>query len=74
MVPKTGWQPASSSIWPLRIVIIVILSLLIFAFLLFLKMLNREHENEKMLEVMSNLAQVGAWSFNLEKNRCFGQT
>ena len=33
VVPKTGWQPASSSIWPLRIVIIVILSLLIFAFL-----------------------------------------
>ena len=30
-------------------------------------MLNREHENEKMLEVMSNLAQVGAWSFDLEK-------
>ncbi|NWL14960.1 response regulator [Pseudoalteromonas sp. Scap03] len=71
VVPKTGWQPASSSIWPLRIVIIVILSLLIFAFLLFLKMLNREHENEKMLEVMSNLAQVGAWSFNLEKKQVF---
>ena len=71
VVPKTGWQPASSSVWPLRIVISVILSLLIFAFLLFLKMLNREHENEKMLEVMSNLAQVGAWSFDLEKKQVF---
>lgn len=71
VMPNQGWHPASSSIWPLRFVIIAILSLLTVAFLFFLKMLNREQENEKMLEVMSNLAEVGAWSYNVEKRQVF---
>ena len=45
--------------------------MLISAFLFYLKILNREQESERMLEVMSNLAQVGAWSFNLEKKHVF---
>ena len=71
VIPKQGWQPVSSSIWPLRFIILTVLGLLISAFLFYLKILNREQESERMLEVMSNLAQVGAWSFNLEKKHVF---
>ncbi|XQF92867.1 ATP-binding protein [Pseudoalteromonas espejiana] len=42
-----------------------------WAFLFFLKMLNRQQQNEKMLEAMSDLAQIGAWSFNLETKQAY---
>lgn len=71
VVPKKGWSPVSSSIWPLRVAIIIICGLLIWAFLFFLKMFNRQQKNEKMLEVMSDLALVGAWSFNLENKQAY---
>ena len=66
VAPKIGWSPPNSAVWPLRLSIIIICGLLIWAFLFFLKMLNRQQQNEKMLEAMSDLAQIGAWSFNLE--------
>ena len=34
-------------------------------------MLNRQQQNEKMLEAMSDLAQIGAWSFNLETKQVY---
>ena len=71
VAPKEGWSPAPSTIWPLRIAIIIICGLLIWAFLFFLKMLNRQQQNEKMLEAMSDLAQIGAWSFNLETKQVY---
>ncbi|HEA17467.1 MAG TPA: response regulator [Pseudoalteromonas prydzensis] len=69
--PKTGWAPPSSAIWPLRLAIFTICGLLILAFLVFLKMLNRQLQNEKMLITMSSLAKIGAWSFNLETQQVY---
>ncbi|MEL0641883.1 ATP-binding protein [Pseudoalteromonas aliena] len=71
VAPKVDWSPPISAIWPLRLSIIIICGLLIWAFLFFLKMLNRQQQNEKMLEAMSDLAQTGAWSFNLEKKQVY---
>jgi signal transduction histidine kinase/CheY-like chemotaxis protein/PAS domain-containing protein len=64
--PKKGWQPANSSIWPLRLAIILICALFAGASVFLLKMLERQYRNERMLETMSGLAKIGAWSFNLE--------
>ncbi len=69
--PKAGWTPPSSAIWPLRLAIFTICGLLILAFLVFLKMLNRQLQNEKMLVTMSSLAKIGAWSFNLETQQVY---
>ena len=69
--PKAGWAPPSSAVWPLRLAIFTICGLLILAFLVFLKMLNRQLQNEKMLVTMSSLAKIGAWSFNLETQRVY---
>ncbi|WP_024609964.1 ATP-binding protein [Pseudoalteromonas sp. TB64] len=71
VVPKVGWSPPNSAIWPLRLAIIIICGLLIWAFLFFLKMLERQQQNEKMLETMSDLAQIGAWAFNLEAQQVY---
>ncbi|MEM5513744.1 ATP-binding protein [Pseudoalteromonas sp. AS84] len=71
VAPKIGWSPPNSAVWPLRLSIIIICGLLIWAFLFFLKMLNRQQQNEKMLEAMSDLAQIGAWSFNLENKQIY---
>ena len=71
VVPKKGWAPPSATIWPLRLASIIICGLIIWSFLFFLKMLNRQQQNEKMLEVMSDLALVGAWSFNLENKQAY---
>lgn len=71
VTPKLGWNPPHSAIWPLRLAIIIICGLLTWAFLFFLKMLNRQQQNEKMLETMSDLAQIGAWSFNLETQQVY---
>ena len=71
VAPKIGWSPPNSAVWPLRLSIIIICGLLIWAFLFFLKMLNRQQQNEKMLEAMSDLAQIGAWSFNLETKQVY---
>jgi len=64
--PKAGWSPPSSTIWPLRIAIILVCALFASASLFFLKMLERQYKSERMLETMSSLAKIGAWSFNLE--------
>ncbi|MGO2010455.1 ATP-binding protein [Pseudoalteromonas sp.] len=69
--PKSGWDPASSSIWPLRFTILTICGMLIWAFVFFLKMLNRQQQSEQMFVTMSNMAQVGAWSFNLENQQVY---
>ncbi len=69
VAPKTGWAPNGAAFWPLRIAIIIICGLLICAFFFFLKMLNRQQKNEKMLETMSDLAQIGAWSFDLQSKQ-----
>ena len=66
VVPKAGWSPPNSTIWPFRVAILVICGLLICAFVFFLEMLNRQKRNEKMLETMSDLAQIGAWSLDLQ--------
>lgn len=71
VTPKVGWAPPNSAIWPLRLAIFTICGLLILAFLLFLKMLNRQLRNEKMLVTMSSLAKIGAWSFNLETQQVY---
>ncbi|MDO6464837.1 ATP-binding protein [Pseudoalteromonas carrageenovora] len=71
VAPKVGWNPPNSAIWPLRSAIIIICGLLIWAFFFFLKMLNRQQQNEKMLEAMSDLAQIGAWSFNLDTKQVY---
>ncbi|GAA58779.1 hypothetical protein P20652_0636 [Pseudoalteromonas sp. BSi20652] len=71
VVPKAGWNPPNSAILPLRLAIVIICGLLIWAFLFFLKMLNRQQRNENMLEAMSDLAQIGAWSFNLETKQVY---
>ena len=71
VTPKAGWSPPSSAIWPLRLAVMIICGLLILAFMFFLKMLNRQQQNEKMLETMSDLAQIGAWSFNLETKQVY---
>ena len=71
VAPKVGWSPPNSAVWPLRLAIIIICGLVIWAFLFFLKMLNRQQQNEKMLEAMSDLAQTGAWSFNLETKQVY---
>ena len=65
-VPKAGWHPPKSAIWPLRIAIIIVCILFAGACVFFLKMLERQYKSERMLETMSSLAKVGAWSFNLE--------
>ena len=69
--PKTGWAPPASSVWPLRIAIAIIMGILIWAFTFFLKMLNRQKQNEKMLSSMSRVAQIGAWSYNLETQKVY---
>ena len=69
--PKAGWAPPGSSVWPLRLAIFTICGLLCLAFLVFLKMLNRQLQNEKMLVTMSSLAKIGAWSFNLETQQVY---
>lgn len=69
--PKSGWAPANSSIWPLRFAILTICAILTWAFIFFLKMLNRQQQSERMLATMSNMAQVGAWSFNLENQQVY---
>ena len=71
VAPKIGWNPPNSEVWPLRSAIIIICGLLIWAFFFFLKMLNRQQQNEKMLEAMSDLAQIGAWSFNLDTKQVY---
>jgi len=71
VVPKAGWDPSPSTIWPFRLAIIIICGLLILAFFFFIKMLNRQQKNEEMLETMSDLAQIGAWSFNLESKHVY---
>ena len=65
-VPNAGWHPPKSAIWPLRIAIIIVCILFAGACVFFLKMLERQYKSERMLETMSSLAKVGAWSFNLE--------
>ena len=69
--PKSGWAPKHSSIWPLRLAILMICGILIWAFIFFLKMLNRQQQSERMLVTMSNMAEVGAWSFNLENQQVY---
>lgn len=64
--PKAGWSPPASSVWPLSLAILVILCILAWAFRFFLKMLNLQQQNEKVLSSMSSIAQIGAWSYNLE--------
>ena len=64
--PKSGWQPPSSAIWPLRLAIILFCILFAGASVFFLRMVERQYKSERMLETMSSLAKVGAWSFNLE--------
>ena len=64
--PKSGWQPPSSAVWPLRFAIILFCILFACASLFFLRMVERQYKSERMLETMSSLAKVGAWSFNLE--------
>ena len=71
VAPKTGWAPPSTTIWPLRLAIFTICGLLVLAFVVFLKMLNRQLQNEKMLVTMSSLAKIGAWSFNLETQQVY---
>lgn len=71
VVPKSGWSPPASTIWPLRLAIITIFGLLIGSFLFFLKMLTRQQQSEKMLSTMSNIAKIGAWSFNLDTQQVF---
>lgn len=71
VAPKQGWSPPNSAVWPLRLAIIIICALLTWAFLFFLKMLDRQQKNERMLETMSDLAQIGAWSFNLETKQVY---
>ncbi|MEM6508211.1 MAG: ATP-binding protein [Pseudomonadota bacterium] len=65
-IPKSGWQPPSSAIWPLRLAIILFCFLFAGASVFFLRMVERQYKSERMLETMSSLAKVGAWSFNLE--------
>ena len=69
--PKSGWAPPVSAVWPLRLAIITICGLLIWSFVFFLKMLNRQQQSEKMLLTMSSIAKIGAWSFNLEKKQVY---
>ncbi len=64
--PKAGWHPPASAIWPLRLAIILFCVLFAGCSWFFLKMLERQYKSERMLETMSSLAKVGAWSFNLE--------
>ncbi len=64
--PKTGWSPPNTAVWPLRIAIIVVCLVLVITSVFFLRMLERQYKNERMLETMSGLAKIGAWSFNLE--------
>ncbi|MFY8326961.1 ATP-binding protein [Pseudoalteromonas sp. ZZD1] len=71
VTPKSGWSPPASTIWPLRLAIITIIALLIWAFLFFLKMLNRQQKSEKMLSTMSSLAKIGAWSFRLDTQEVY---
>jgi PAS domain S-box-containing protein len=71
VAPKAGWAPEKSTIWPFRIAILTICAILIWSFQFFLKMLIRQQQNEKMLETMSNLAKVGAWSFDLQKKQVY---
>ncbi|NMR24559.1 response regulator [Pseudoalteromonas sp. NEC-BIFX-2020_015] len=71
VTPKAGWAPPGSAIWPLRLAILIICGLLIWAFMFFLKMLNRQQQSEKMLITMSNIAKIGAWSFSLENQKVY---
>ncbi|MCP4584924.1 ATP-binding protein [Pseudoalteromonas sp.] len=71
VTPKSGWQPPSSAIWPLRLAIISFCILFAGASVFFLRMVERQHKSERMLETMSSLAKVGAWSFNLEKKTVY---
>ncbi|MBQ4834086.1 response regulator [Pseudoalteromonas sp. MMG010] len=71
VAPKAGWSPKQSTIWPFRIALITIFGILIWSFQFFLRMLNRQQKNEKMLETMSNLAKVGAWSFNFKTKKAY---
>jgi len=71
VTPKSGWAPKNSSIWPLRLAIFMICGILIWAFIFFLKMLSRQQQSERMLITMSNMAEVGAWSFNLETQKVY---
>ncbi len=71
VAPKSGWAPPASTIWPLRLAIITIIALLVWAFLFFLKMLGRQQQSEKMLTTMSSLAKIGAWSFRLDTQEVY---
>ena len=47
VAPKQGWSPHNSAVWPLRLAIIIICALLTWAFLFFLKMLDRQQKKRK---------------------------
>ncbi|MBE0366675.1 ATP-binding protein [Pseudoalteromonas aurantia] len=65
-VPRFGWEPEVSAIWPFRLALLTIILLFISAFIFFNKLIKQLHDNAQTLTSMGNLAEVGAWSVDLK--------
>ncbi|RZG10348.1 response regulator [Pseudoalteromonas sp. CO348] len=65
-VPRIGWQPAATAVWPFRLAIIALIIIFIAAFIFITRLLSQLQRNALSLTNMGILAEVGAWEINVK--------
>ena len=65
-VPRNGWQPPSTAIWPFRLAMLALIAIFISAFVFITRLLSQLQRNATALTNMGVLAEVGAWEVDVE--------
>ncbi|MEI5640139.1 MULTISPECIES: ATP-binding protein [unclassified Pseudoalteromonas] len=65
-VPRDGWQPPSTAIWPFRLAMLALIAIFICAFIFITRLLSQLQRNATALTNMGVLAEVGAWEVDVE--------
>ncbi|RXE89181.1 ATP-binding protein [Pseudoalteromonas sp. A757] len=65
-VPRIGWHPEATAVWPFRLAIIALIIIVVGAFIFINQLLSQLQRNALSLTNMGMLAEVGAWEINIK--------